>query len=112
MTTAKGFLQLIATSDFNDEKKREFAVIAISELDRADYIIKDFFTYSNSKPNSKEDIKLKDVIQETLIVLNPLANINSVQMFFYSNSDSLICGEVETWEGKPPGAAWRMYIIW
>ncbi|MDW7617092.1 hypothetical protein SC499_20980 [Peribacillus simplex] len=19
---------------------------------------------------------------------------------------------VETWEGKPPGAAWRMYIIW
>jgi two-component system sporulation sensor kinase B len=53
MTTAKGFLQLIATSDFNDEKKREFAVIAISELDRADYIIKDFFTYSNSKPNSK-----------------------------------------------------------
>lgn len=93
MTAVKGFLQLIISNNFNDEKRREFALIAISEIDRAENIIRDFLTYSKPNFKSINNICLNEEIQKVLAILQPLANQNTVQMFFDSKTSNLIYGE-------------------
>jgi two-component system sporulation sensor kinase B len=93
MTSVKGFLQLITSNDLNDEKKREYALIAMSEIDRAENIIRDFLAYSKPKNKCIEYIRLDEVIQKVLTILTPLANLNNVEMFFDGSTDKLIHGD-------------------
>jgi two-component system, sporulation sensor kinase B len=93
MTAVKGFLQLITSSDFNEEKKKEYALIAISEIDRAESILRDFLTCSKPHFNNLKNIDLCEEITKVLSTLQPLANLNMVQMFFSSYTDQFIQGE-------------------
>jgi two-component system sporulation sensor kinase B len=93
MTAVKGFLQLITSNDSNDEKKKEYAVIAISEIDRAENILRDFLAWSKPVYKSLESIDLNVEIGKVLSILQPLADINKVQMSFYSKTDQFIRGE-------------------
>lgn len=93
MTAIKGFLQLMTSNDFNDEKKKEYALIAISEIDRAENILRDFLTWSKPTIKSLGNIDLNVEIAKVINTLQPLANVNKVQMSFYSKTDQFIRGE-------------------
>jgi two-component system sporulation sensor kinase B len=93
MTAVKGFLQLITSGEFNDEKKKEYALIAISEIDRAESILRDFLTWSKQDFKYLKNINLNDEISKVLSILQSLANLNRVQMSFCSKTAQFIQGE-------------------
>jgi two-component system sporulation sensor kinase B len=93
MTAVKGFLQLITSGDFNEEKKREYALIAISEIDRAENIIRDFLTYFRPNYKSIKKIDVKEELNKVLTILQPLAILNEINMFFCCNTNYFIHGE-------------------
>ena len=93
LTVIKGFLQLISTNDFNDETKKEFALIAISEIDRAENIIRDFLTYAKPKVEEIENIYLDEEIKKVIKILQPFANLNAVRIFFDYSDFKLIRGK-------------------
>lgn len=93
MTVAKGFLQLVTTRDFNEEKIREYVSIAISEIDQAERIIRNFLTYARPEAEEIQHFDLAEEVKKVLLVLQPLANQNSVEIFFDCQSNSKICGE-------------------
>jgi two-component system, sporulation sensor kinase B len=93
MTVAKGFLQLISTNNFIDEKIKEYVLIAISEIDQAENIIRNFLTYAKPKQEQIQNLCLAEEIKKVLLILEPLANQNSVELRFDCHSFGIIHGE-------------------
>jgi two-component system sporulation sensor kinase B len=93
MTAVKGFLQLITSGDFNEEKKMEYALIAISEIDRAENILRDFLTCSKPSFKNLKNIDLNEEITKVISTLQPLGNLSMVQILFSSFTDQFIHGE-------------------
>jgi two-component system sporulation sensor kinase B len=93
MTVAKGFLQLITSIEFEEEKVREYVSIAISEIDQAEKIIRNFLTYARPKTEELQQIRLAEEVKKVILVLEPFANQNSVEISFDCQSYSKICGE-------------------
>lgn len=93
MTAAKGFLQLIMSNDSIDEKIREYLLIAISEIDQAEKIIRNFLTYAKPKLEEVQNLCLAEEVTKVLLILDPLAHLHSVQIFFDCHSYGMIRGE-------------------
>jgi two-component system sporulation sensor kinase B len=78
LTSIRGFLQLMKSSYFEEEKRKEFIEISISELNRAEKVINEYLSYS--KPAVKQvaflDVNLQ--INQLTSILEPLSNMNSV----------------------------------
>jgi two-component system sporulation sensor kinase B len=77
----------------NDEKNREYVSIAISEMDRAENIIRNFLTYAKPEIKVLTNVCLAEEIKKVLTVLQPLAHQNAVQVFFDCHSSSIVAGE-------------------
>lgn len=77
LTSARGFMQLLNESE-NEPQKRNYIRIALAELDRTENIVRDFLTFA--KPNLKQikEIQLENLINNTLILLEPLSNMYSI----------------------------------
>jgi two-component system, sporulation sensor kinase B len=94
LTSIRGFLQLMKNSSFEEEKRKEFIEISISELNRAEKIINEYLSYS--KPVGKEvgllDINLQ--INQLTSILEPLANMDSVVIEKNLNSTAEILGDI------------------
>lgn len=93
LTSIRGFLQLMNYSDFEEEKRKEFIQISISELNRAEKIINEYLSYS--KPSVKKvaplDVNLE--INQLISILEPLSNMNSVVIEKNLNSTAEILGD-------------------
>lgn len=80
LTTVKGFLQLLGEQNYPDDKKKEFIDIAVQELNRAEEVINDYLTFARPAFEKVEDIDVEKELNHVLNVLNPLANLNAVEI--------------------------------
>lgn len=89
LTVTRGFLQILESGNFPQEKRREYFSLAKSELDRAEGIIRDYLTFAKPYPHKIEKLVLKDEIQHLLEIISPLANMNSVTIHTELTSGSI-----------------------
>jgi two-component system, sporulation sensor kinase B len=78
LTVTKGFLQILETEEYPEEKKREFFSLARSELGRAEAIITDYLTFAKPSTNKMEILDVKDELIHLIEVVYPLANMHSI----------------------------------
>ncbi|MBT2679478.1 sensor histidine kinase [Bacillus sp. ISL-35] len=93
LTTVKGFLQLLGEQDYPDEKKKEFIHIAVEELNRAEEVINDYLTFARPAFEKVEEIDIEKELNQVLNVLNPLANLNGVEVKKKYTSGLIISGD-------------------
>jgi two-component system sporulation sensor kinase B len=98
LTSIRGFLQLMKNSNFEEEKRKEFIEISISELNRAEKIINEYLSYS--RPAVKQ-VVLLDVnlqINQLTSILEPLSNMNSVVIEKNLYSTAKIIGDISEFQ--------------
>jgi two-component system, sporulation sensor kinase B len=78
LTVVKGFLQLMQ----QDEKGKNFDYLSLvlSELGRAESIINDYLNFAKPKFEKIEEFSLPNVLTEVVMLLDPLAVKQSVQL--------------------------------
>ncbi|MBB6284256.1 ATP-binding protein [Geobacillus subterraneus] len=80
LTAARGFIQLIEEQPLTADKRRQYARIAMEELDRAEAIITDYLTFAKPAPETPEKLNVKLEIERVVDIIRPLANMNCVDM--------------------------------
>ncbi|WPZ16871.1 ATP-binding protein [Geobacillus subterraneus] len=80
LTAARGFIQLIEEQPLAADKRRQYARIAMEELDRAEAIITDYLTFAKPAPETPEKLNVKLEIERVVDIIRPLANMNCVDM--------------------------------
>lgn len=79
LTTVRGFIQLLS-EDISTHSGKDYADIAITELDRATEIINDYLTFAKPTLEKEEKINVNEEIQHAVKVITPLATMNGVQV--------------------------------
>lgn len=77
LTSLKGFVQLIQnqTADYN-----HYLSIILTEIDRIEHIIKEFLVLSKSNSQNFELANVKDIIQDTVYLLNTQAIMRNIEI--------------------------------
>ncbi|MBU9710759.1 ATP-binding protein [Evansella tamaricis] len=78
LTVVKGFLQMMNQNDIPFEKRKEYLALSLSEVDRANQIIGEYLAFAKPQLAKIEGIDIKEVLEHTIHVITPLANMNSV----------------------------------
>ena len=81
LTVSRGFIQLLS-EDISAQSRKEYADIALKELDRATEVINDYLTFAKPTLEKEEKINIHDEIQHAVNVITPLATMNGVQVKF------------------------------
>jgi len=89
LTTARGFMQLLGEMKDADERQKEYISISLQELERADSIIRDYLTFAKPAPENMEELEIKEEIEKSLQLIEPLASMNGVQLKKEINACSL-----------------------
>lgn len=84
LTVVKGFLQLMQQEEKG--KNYEYLSLVLSELGRAESIINDYLNFAKPKFEKVEEFSVGEVLAEVLMLLDPLAVKQGVQL--NSNLDS------------------------
>ena len=79
LTVSRGFIQLLS-EDISPQSRKEYAEIALMELDRATEVINDYLTFAKPTLEKEEKINIHDEIQHAVNVITPLATMNGVQI--------------------------------
>ena len=79
LTVARGFIQLLS-EDISTHSRKDYADIAIKELDRATEVINDYLTFAKPTLEKEEKINVNEEIQHAVNVITPLATMNGVQV--------------------------------
>ncbi|WP_441907499.1 ATP-binding protein [Paenibacillus sp. MCAF9] len=87
LTVVKGFLQLLKESV--DDKKKDYLNIALSELDRAEYIISDYLNLAKPQADQLEVIEISEFLVHTLEIMNSYGLIQNVQIHLNCNQTDL-----------------------
>ena len=75
----EGFIQLLS-EDISTHSRKDYADIAIKELDRATEVINDYLTFAKPTLEKVEKINVNEEIQHAVNVITPLATMNGVQV--------------------------------
>lgn len=94
LTVVKGFLQLLKESV--DDKKKDYLKIALSELERAEYIITDYLNLAKPQADLLEIVDVPVFLSNNLEIMNSYGLIQNVQMHFNCNQTNLFI-----WADKP-----------
>lgn len=87
LTVSRGFIQMLA-NDISPQTRKDYAAIALQELDRATEIINDYLTFAKPALEKLETINVNEEIQHAINVITPLATMNNVQIqFSFTNQD-------------------------
>lgn len=80
LAVVRGFLQLMLQTDLPKEKRDEYLKISISEIDRANKIIRNYLSFA--KPSTKNYVRLNiyDELNHAISIITPLANMNSIEI--------------------------------
>ncbi|MFD0828062.1 ATP-binding protein [Neobacillus sp. M.A.Huq-85] len=89
LTTARGFMQLLGEMKDVDQRQMEYISIALQELDRANSIIRDYLMFAKPAPENMEEFEIKEEIEKSLQLIEPLASMNGVQLKKEINSCSI-----------------------
>ena len=79
LTAVRGFIQLLS-EDISTHSRKDYADIAITELDRATEVINDYLTFAKPTLEKEEKINVNEEIQHAVNVITPLATMNGVQV--------------------------------
>lgn len=95
LTVVRGFLQMMMEKDIPEEQKKKFLEISLYEIDRANEIIRDYLTFAKPSPENVSILNIKKEIERTLQIIQPLANMNGVDVDtrldnYYINGDEQI----------------------
>ncbi len=80
LTTVRGFIQLLGTSNLDKERKEYYQKLCLEELDRAQLIITDYLSLAKPDPESIEKIDIHDELRYLSNVLMTYANYYNVQI--------------------------------
>lgn len=80
LTSSRGFLQLLSESHEIPEKEKGYLTLAISEIDQADHIIKDYLTFAKPTPEKIEVLEIDQVIQQAIQIVEPMAKQFKVEI--------------------------------
>lgn len=78
LTVVKGFLQLMHQEE--KEKNHEYLSLVLSELGRAESIINDYLNFAKPQFEKLEVFQLKNILSEVVMLLEPLAVKQGVQL--------------------------------
>ncbi|WP_409295059.1 ATP-binding protein [Peribacillus sp. SCS-26] len=93
LTAARGFLQLVIQNEKLDRKDGEYLGIALQEMDRAEQVIRNYLTYAKPTIETVVSVDVDSELGHVLNVLEPLANLNSVEVETDIHSLSFIEGD-------------------
>ena len=79
LTVSRGFIQLLS-EDISAQSRKEYAEIALMELDRATEVINDYLTFAKPTLEKEEKVNIHEEIQHAVNVITPLATMNGVQL--------------------------------
>ncbi|RFU66645.1 sensor histidine kinase [Peribacillus glennii] len=91
LTSAKGFVQFVSEDDNLAQTQKEYLSIALQELNQAETVIRDYLTFSKPSIISVEEINVSEELNNTLKILQPLSNLNSVQV----KTDLTLPGQIQ-----------------
>ncbi|WP_100406333.1 ATP-binding protein [Bacillus solitudinis] len=82
LTVVKGFLQLMQKEKNNQEKESmyQYLSLVLTELNRAESIISDYLNFSKPQLKKLEKVNLKHCMEDTIVLLTPLALKEGVQL--------------------------------
>lgn len=92
MTSVRGFLQLMSSSDNLDAKQQKYIQISLKELEHAQSIINDYLALA--KPNDRNPalINLSEEMHHTIELMTSYTNINNVCVESYIQDDLYVKG--------------------
>ncbi|TYR81443.1 two-component sensor histidine kinase [Priestia megaterium] len=95
LTVSRGFMQMLAEDvNMTSQTRKDYAQIAVKELDRASEVINDYLTFAKPSTDNKETLSVFDEIHHTVNVITPLANMNGVYIkLSLLNGDFYVSGE-------------------
>ncbi|WP_442598716.1 ATP-binding protein [Neobacillus sp. D3-1R] len=81
LTVVRGFIQMLAKENMNQEKLQVFGEIMLNELDRAQMIITDYLSFARpqSDPENLEIFEVKTKIEKAVNVMIPYALVQGVE---------------------------------
>ncbi|MBA9028470.1 ATP-binding protein [Peribacillus huizhouensis] len=79
LTVSRGFIQMLSEGEATQARK-EYATIALQELDRATEVINDYLTFAKPAFDIEENININEEVQHAVNVIIPLANMNGIQV--------------------------------
>jgi two-component system, sporulation sensor kinase B len=80
LAVVRGFLQMMQQSDIPIEKRKDYLNISLSEIDRANDIIRNYLTFAKPSPENIEVLNIKEEMQRAIEIITPLANMNCVEI--------------------------------
>lgn len=80
LAVVRGFLQMMLQTDLPEEKRKDFLKISMTEIDRANDIIRDYLTFAKPSPENIEMIDIKQELERAIEIIKPLANMNCVEI--------------------------------
>ncbi len=86
LTASRGFLQLLSESSDIPEKEKAYIDLAISEIDSADHIIRDYLTFAKPTAEKIEILEMNKEIQQAIQIVEPMAKQFKVEI--HSQLDS------------------------
>ncbi|WP_209125442.1 ATP-binding protein [Alkalihalobacillus sp. BA299] len=92
MTVVRGFIQIFKDDDQINTKYKAYFDIMLKELDRAQFIITDYLSLAKPQKDQEEPISVNQLVQTTIEVIIPFANLNSIHVHSNLNDDSIIFG--------------------
>ncbi|MFA9560413.1 ATP-binding protein [Evansella sp. AB-rgal1] len=84
ITTVKGFLQLMKSSDVKREDVDKYVSISINELDHAENIITEYLSFTKPSKDEWTVIDGENLLTNSIEVIRPLAIANKVEIWFNS----------------------------
>ncbi|MEK5443646.1 MULTISPECIES: ATP-binding protein [unclassified Fredinandcohnia] len=80
LTTVNGFLQLIIRDDNITDKQRNYIVITLSELNRAQSIINDYLSLAKPNNSNTELVNISEELSKTVELMTSYTNIQSIEV--------------------------------
>ncbi len=78
LTAVKGFLKLIRESALERDRVNRYIDICVTEVERTEYILSEYLSISKPLTDHQEPTDLSDLLQITVEVMRPYANMNNV----------------------------------
>lgn len=80
LTVVRGFLQMMLNIELEKEKKQEYLNLAISEIDRANQIIRNYLSFAKPDLENLDIISISEEVERIKEIITPLANMNCVKI--------------------------------
>jgi two-component system, sporulation sensor kinase B len=93
LTSVSGFLQLALEDPIIQHTTREYINIALTELKAAEDVIKDYLTVAQPSMQTVEKFVPTDELNQIIKSLQPLANMNSVEVIALNTDFCYILGD-------------------